>query len=233
MKKPAAAKKAVPAKAAPKKAAAKAAPKKKPAAKKPVAGKKGAPAAGSGKAAPVTAHQAHLAHLAHLQRLGIRPKPAAKHQRRMLALGDGVACCAAEALAASLRLTGRPVSDADVLALYRRTADDPDTGATIVATLEAASRFGLGGLYPRWMPVRDPLIASGLVGADLAALAEDEAIGRAADEASHGLILGVDLPGPHAVLDDGTGWWSWGELYDPACWPDAVIEEAWAIEWVG
>jgi hypothetical protein len=41
----------------------------------------------------------------------------------------------------------------------------------------------------------------------------------------------MDLPGPHALLDDGSGWWSWGELYDPACWPDAVIEEAWMLTW--
>ena len=46
-----------------------------------------------------------------------------------------------------------------------------------------------------------------------------------------GLILGVDLPGPHAVLTTPGGWWSWGELYDPAQFPDAVIEEAWEITW--
>jgi len=46
-----------------------------------------------------------------------------------------------------------------------------------------------------------------------------------------GLILGVDLPGPHAVLAVPGGWHSWGELYDPAAFPDAVIEEAWAVTW--
>lgn len=46
-----------------------------------------------------------------------------------------------------------------------------------------------------------------------------------------GLILGVDLPGPHAVLTVPGGWWSWGEPYDPATWPDAVVEEAWAVTW--
>jgi hypothetical protein len=45
----------------------------------------------------------------------------------------------------------------------------------------------------------------------------------------HGLILGVDLPGPHAVLATPDGWHSWGELYDPAGFPDAVVEEAWAV----
>jgi hypothetical protein len=214
VKKPAAApkpaaKKAAPAKAVPKKAAP-----KKPAAKKPVAGKKGAPA---GK--PVTAHQAHLAHLAHLARLGLIPAPAPKPQRRMLALGDGVACCAAEAVAASLRLAGRPVSDADVLALYRRTADDPDTGATILATLEAACEFGLAGVRPTGFEMGAPALERGFSARSTTA------------PGLQSLILGVDLPGPHAVLDDGVAWWSWGELYDPACWPDAVIEEAWTLTW--
>ncbi|MGH3402669.1 MAG: hypothetical protein ACRDRJ_09205 [Streptosporangiaceae bacterium] len=48
---------------------------------------------------------------------------------------------------------------------------------------------------------------------------------------AHGLILGVDLPGPHAVLATAGGWWSWGELHDPAGWPGAVLEEAWAVAW--
>lgn len=46
----------------------------------------------------------------------------------------------------------------------------------------------------------------------------------------HALILGVDLPGPHAVTVATDGCWvSWGEHYDPADFPDAVIEEAWAV----
>src|SRR5258707_14570309 len=49
----------------------------------------------------------------------VKPKP------RKLALGESVACCSAEALAASLRLTGRPASDGDVLALHQRTAGRP------------------------------------------------------------------------------------------------------------
>ena len=47
----------------------------------------------------------------------------------------------------------------------------------------------------------------------------------------HALILGLELPGPHAVLATADGWWSWGELHDPAEWPDAVAEEAWAVSW--
>ncbi len=137
---------------------------------------------------------------------------AAKH--RGLALGEAVACCSAEALAASLRLTGRRVTDRDVLALYERTADGPDAGATILATLEAAAGYGLAGRAPRYR-----LAAAGGCTTPLE------------DEAPWHLILGVELPGPHAMLADGGWWWSWGEPHDPAAFPGAVIEEAWAVTW--
>jgi len=203
---------------------------KKPVAKKPAAAKKTAakkPAAAKtpakkptaaqvkGTKAAHAAHLAHVAHLAHLAHIGKAPKAAPV--KRQLALGAGVACCAAEAVAASLRLSGRPVSDADVLALYRRTADGPDTGATILATLEAAARYGVASYsVADFRPV------------NLGEVMPDAPLPRVTGA---GLILGLELPGPHAVLDDGLGWWSWGELYDPACWPDAAIEEAWTIEW--
>ena len=59
--------------------------------------------------------------------------------------------CAAVALANSLlAATGLRVSDRDVLDLYWLTADDPDAGAGVQATLEAAAEFGLGGYRPRW-----------------------------------------------------------------------------------
>jgi hypothetical protein len=45
-----------------------------------------------------------------------------------------------------------------------------------------------------------------------------------------GLILGVALPEPHAVAVDLNGiWWSWGEPFNPAEWPELVIEEVWAL----
>lgn len=74
--------------------------------------------------------------------------------KRKLSVGD-VACCSAEALAASLRLLGVPVGDEDVLALYWRTAADADAGASISATLEAAQRFGLAGVRPRFDLIGD------------------------------------------------------------------------------
>jgi len=127
-----------------------------------------------------------------------------------LSPGD-VQCCAAEALAASLRLSGRPVSDEDVLALYWHTAGDEDAGASILSTLEAAWRYGLGGVRPRWEVAEAPAFMTDFI--------------------PQGLILQVELPGPHAVLATPDGWWSWGELHDPAQWPDAVVEEAWAVSW--
>lgn len=57
--------------------------------------------------------------------------------------------CAAVALANSLlAATGQRVSDRDVLDLYWLTADDPDAGAGVLATLETAEEFGLGGMRP-------------------------------------------------------------------------------------
>ena len=81
---------------------------------------------------PVSVAQQRQQHKAAVKAARARakhPKPAKKAKPkkavRQLALAGGVACCSAEALAASLRLTGHPVSDADVLTLYRRTADGP------------------------------------------------------------------------------------------------------------
>jgi hypothetical protein len=114
----------------------------------------------------------------------------------------GVSCCAAEAVAASLRLAGRPVSPADVLALYRCTADSPDAGASIVATLEAALAFGLAGVRPVEFDPVDGIL-DGLLGH------LDVNLGRAGvvevphlDEPQHirepvhgaSVILGLDLP---------------------------------------
>lgn len=132
-----------------------------------------------------------------------------------LSLGD-VQCCAAEALAASLRLSGRPVADEDVMALYWHTAGDPDAGASIVATLEAAWRYGLGGVRPRWF--------------GLANQRRPEVFPEPPNTGAS-LILGVELPGPHALLATPDGWWSWGEPFNPAGWPDMTVEAAWAVNW--
>ena len=192
-------------------------------------------------------------------------KKAKRHPRRQLALGEGVACCSAEALAASLRLAGVPVSDGDVLALYWRTADDEDAGASILATLEAVAEFGLAGVRGTWAatPVRNrffvpfnfvssrtdramPVVSGAEQDPVILAAPDDHPLYGQSGHAGvmpgaprgeclpgHALILGVDLPGPHAVLATADGWRSWGELYDPAAFPDAVIEEAWEVTWPG
>lgn len=133
-------------------------------------------------------------------------KKAKAHPRRQLALGEGVACCYAEAVAASLRLSGRPVRDSDVLALHRLAGGSDDAGGPIVAALEAAYEFGLAGVRP---------VSFGPVDLD--------------DPAA--LILGLKLPASHAVLDTGSEWITWGERWPAWAFPDAVTEEAWEVTW--
>jgi hypothetical protein len=132
-----------------------------------------------------------------------------KKSKTGLALAPGdVNCCAAQALAASLRLAlGVRVHEEDVLGLYWRTAADPDEGASILDTLRAAYEYGLGGYFPAgWRPAR---------GLDL----------------ERSVLLDL-TPMPHAVTvaPDGT-WWSWGEPYSPEDFPGAVIDQAWAVAW--
>lgn len=91
-------------------------------------------------------------------------------------------CCVAQALADSLEALGRPVDDTAVLDLYWRTARTADAGASILATLEAASEHGLGGHI----------------------LAGFEEI-SAGETQRAGLILGMDRPGPHAAYDCAPG----------------------------
>ena len=154
-------------------------------------------------------------------------KKARQHPKRQLALGDGVACCSAEALAASLRLAGWPVTDADVLALYRRTAADLDAGASILATLEAAAEHGLAGVRP---------VSFGLASLDLldaptcGNVIHDSCNCRSADWPGN-LLLGCALPASHTVLDTGSEWITWGQAWPAWAFPDAVLEEAWEVTW--
>ena len=116
-----------------------------------------------------------------------------------------VACCAVEALAASLRLTGREVSGRDVLDLYWRITDDPDRGATIPEALEAAAVHGLAGAR--------------LVDA------------RPAGYTAPGVVLGLDLVERHAVTVDGHGVWTWGQWRPVSCGLLATADEAWEPIW--
>ena len=66
--------------------------------------------------------------------------------------------CAAVALANHLyAVTGLRVTGRDMLGLYWLTADDPDTGAGVLATLEAAAEYGLGGMRPVRLEAADLL----------------------------------------------------------------------------
>jgi hypothetical protein len=132
----------------------------------------------------------------------VAPAPA---KPRKLSPGYDVACCSALAVAESLRLSGRPVGADDVFALYWRTACDPEAGATVLDTLRAAQEFGLAGVRPVSFRVAGP--------------------------GDWSLILGLELPGAHAVLAESGRWWSWSQPWPPAAFPDAVIEEAWAVTW--
>lgn len=162
-------------------------------------------------------HPVHHARAAsaHGHKVTAKARHPAQAKARGLAL-DGVACCGAEALAASLRLAGVSVSAGDVLGLHRAAGAGDEAGAPIAVLLEAAAEYGLAGYRPGLCGAADPgqVACAGLAIPD-----------------HHSVILGVDLPGPHAVLATAGGWWSWGELWCPCEWPDAVIEEAWAVTW--
>lgn len=168
------------------------------------------------------------------------PKP------RGLALGDAWACCSAEALGASLRLAGGRVSQDDVLALHVAAGGTRDRGVPVLAALRAASVHGLADARPRWFGALEPgrdlvsdsddrrLPLDGLTndpGHAQPHVIEDPFIG-AGEPHGASVILGLELPGAHAVTVGSDGrWLSWGGCYDPADWPDAVIEEAWAVAW--
>lgn len=181
-------------------------------------------------------------------------------KRRGLAVGDAWECCAAEAVAASLRLAGHRVSQDDVLELHLAAGGREDAGVSILAALEAASEFGLAGFrpvfaeYPDARPATDGgqrfgdalVLEAPKFGLDvLDGLPEPHghvagrrrgtglALQHVEDHVAngHSLILGLELPGPHAVTSDGARWWTWGEARAPSDFPRAVVEEAWAVAW--
>ena len=121
-----------------------------------------------------------------------------------LPLGEAVPCCSAEALAASLRLAGWPVSDADTYRLHVLAGGAENSPVAIQAALEAATRAGLAGirLLRYW----------------------------AASPASLEVVLGLTEP-DHAVLATPEGWWSWGFLLGHGFMPYTEIDEAWELRW--
>lgn len=133
-------------------------------------------------------------------------KMAGPAKPRQFSPGFDVACCSAQALGTLLGWDWERVLD-----LYWRTCRTADEGASIEVTLAAVSHE-----HPE---------------ADHYAYQQHEASYEAEKILpGHSLILGVELPGAHAIAitPDGT-WWSWGEPFSPLEWPGLVVEEAWAL----
>jgi hypothetical protein len=122
--------------------------------------------------------------------------------------------CAAQALAAHLQLTtGYAASYGEVRALFTASGGRESGGVTLGAVLDALA----GG----W-----PLGCRPLAGFHAVDLDDDAAMSEA------GLILGVSLPGPHAVVADEDGdWLTWGMAVPAELFPEALITEAWSAEW--
>jgi hypothetical protein len=142
---------------------------------------------------------AHEAHLHAVARHASHAKPS------KWSPGLDVASCALDALAASLRLTGHPVADEDVLALYWRLTGDPDGGVTLEQAIEGAATYGLAGVR--------------VADARPATVFED------------GVVLGVDLAERHALALDGHGVWTWGAWRPASCALYAAADEAWTLDW--
>ena len=119
--------------------------------------------------------------------------------------GLDVASCAFEALAVSLRMAGRVVSDADVLDAYWRVTEDPDAGMTLEAALEAAAEFGLAGV--RLLDARPTRVLA------------------------DGVVVGMDLEQRHALTVDGHGVWTWGAWRPVSCGLLLAADEAWELDW--
>lgn len=144
------------------------------------------------------------------------------HHPRGLAVGELLPVCSLEAVAMSLRLAGQPVSDDDVAGLWEACGRRE---LSIAEALGAVTQFGLAGVRPRWRhpaSLRDH-------GVDFFARPFCWRLPSGRSDEVVSTILGVDWPGPHAVLATPDGWWSWGKLWTP--WTTAV-SEAWEVSWL-
>ena len=149
----------------------------------------------------LSAQDLHRLHLHAVAKHHKHPKPA-----KWSPYAD-LAACAIEALAASLRLTGRTVTTTDVVDLYHHVTDDPDAGMRIDQAVEAAAVYGLAGVR----------------------LLDARPAARLAD----GVVLGVDLAERHALTVEGHGVWTWGDWRRASCGLLAAADEAWELEWAG
>lgn len=100
--------------------------------------------------------------------------------------------------------------------------------AEAVGTLLGWDRDQVLDLY--WRTASDPDSGATILDTLLAAGYSRPVPHAAPHDTGSALILGVELPGPHAiaVTPDGT-WWSWGEPFNARDWPELIIEEAWCL----
>jgi hypothetical protein len=141
----------------------------------------------------------HAAHLHAVAKHAGHPQPAKWSPT------TDVACCAVEAMAASLRMAGHVVTDVEVLDLYWRITEDPDAGITLPDAFTAAADYGLAGVR--------------LLDA------------QPAQQLGDGVVLGVDLAERHAMTVDGHGVWTWGAWHQAGCGLFAAADEAWELTW--
>lgn len=129
------------------------------------------------------------------------------HLPARLSPGD-IACCAAEAAAASLRLHGVTVDPEDMLSLYWAVADGPHDGADIGDILHAARHHGLAGWHPDYTPLGEWQPQPGMI---LVYRNWEGADTHAATIAPDGTLI------------------SWGEPgWDV---PDEPPDQVWAVNW--
>ena len=140
--------------------------------------------------------------------------------------------CAAVALANHLlAATGLRVSDRDVLDLYWLTADDPDTGASVLATLETAAEYGLGGMRPVQVQALGSNLELGPGEFKVPCIAD-----LRLQQAQRHQPVWDALPspdwGPHAALLAGDKMITWGrEIPVTGDFLAHRVAAAWSVEW--
>jgi hypothetical protein len=161
----------------------------------------------------------HAAALRAAKTRAANAKKAKTHAKaRGYAVGELLPVCSLEAVAMSLRLQGERVSADDVAMRWETLGE--------LSIPDAAEAFGVS-VGPGRMAAVTGLRPGAYVAADCPASGW---LSQPPARTSHNsaLLLGVNIPGPHAVLATPGGWWSWGELYAP--WR-CRIEEVWEVTW--
>ena len=192
------------------------------------------------KAVVAARRAAHAGKAAKAKRSAAAKKAAATRAKHRKWTPDGdVALCSARAVAEAIRIaSGTILSGEDVLGLYWSVASDGDSGISILDALTAAQPWGLAcsERFERpWALRASPCTWANDYGEEmeLSPTRENPLWPLRVQARQVPIILGLDLPGgqPHAVVAHDGAWWSWGQPYQPADFPGAVIEEAWTVTW--